>query len=400
MSVGRLTILEHANDLPPVWDSVARGGGLALSSRFLLPLHQSAVDGSTRRYLLYQTESGAAVIAVAELLRHPAARNPLTSILLGRLNRHLPSARNWFLPMLVLRSDLSSDVPYCASGSTLLDREATLRGMLAALEAHANQHGWSLAVDGVPADDRVMTAALSERGYLQTVTRPCASLRLAWDSWEAYLQSAARHSRNVAHNIRQEVNRARRDGVMVVEWNPAEVPEAELHRLQADHEQRLNRRPYNLQPGFIGRLSQSLGEDMRVLLAMSANRLQGVAVFAKSGNRGYMVYPGLIANTERAGFAYFNLVFYHPIRLAIGLGLESISYGNAALEAKIRRGCTVQTAALYFRPRERILRTALRAPIALHRRGLQRKYASIVQAAPFSNLARKSHAHPADERAS
>jgi predicted N-acyltransferase len=196
------------------------------------------------------------------------------------------------------------------------------------------------------------------------------------------------------------VSRARRDGITIVEWNPAAVPEAELHRLQVEHEQRLNDRAWPFRPGFITALSQSLGEDMRVLLAMSKTRLQGVVVLLKSGNRGYMAYPGMVAKTQRTNFEYFNLVFYHPIRLAIELGLKSIAFGNAALEAKIRRGCVAQARALYFRPREKILRTTLGAPFALHRRGLQRKYAAILRAAPFSNLSRSSHAHPADERAS
>jgi predicted N-acyltransferase len=397
---GRLTLFERAEELPPGWDSAARGGGLSLSSRFLRVVHQNAVEASARRYLLYQTQGGGAVIAVAELLRPPAARNPAISVLLGRLNSHLPSARDWLLPMLILRPELSSDAPYCTADSTVADRGASLRSLLAELEAHAEQQGWSLAVDAVPASDRDMTDALAERGYFHTVARPAASLRLEWDSWQTYLQRAARNNRNAATNIRHEVNRARRDGITIVEWNPAAVPETELHRLQAEHEQRLNDRAWAFRPGFLTALSQSLGEDVKVLLAMCASQLQGVVVFAKSGKRGYLTYPGLLAKAERINFAYFNLVYYHPIRLAIELGLESIGYGNGALEAKIRRGCVAQARALFFRPREKILRTALRAPFALHRRGLQRKYAVILQAAPFSNLSRSSHAHPADECAS
>jgi predicted N-acyltransferase len=213
-----------------------------------------------------------------------------------------------------------------------------------------------------------MTGALQKRGYLQTLARPHATLRLT-DSWQSYLQSAALHSKNLAHTIRQEIKRAHRDGVTFGEWNPVETPESELYRLIADHEQRLNDRAWRFRPGLLERLSQSLGTNFKVLVATSAAGLQGTTAFAVLGKRGYLIYPGLVAQTDRAGFAYFNLVFYEPIRLGISLGLESIEYGNGVYEAKIRRG-------------------------------LQRKYASFLQAAPFSNVARGSHAHPAHERAS
>ena len=111
-----------------------------------------------------------------------------------------------------------------------------------------------------------------------------------------------------------------------------------------------------------------------------------------------MTYPGLLDESERAGSAYFNLMFYHPIRLAIELGLDSIAFGNAALAAKIRRGCTVQAGALYFRPRGRMLRMALGAPVALHRRGLLHKYASFLRASPFCNVVDSRHANPGHQR--
>jgi len=119
-----------------------------------------------------------------------------------------------------------------------------------------------------------------------------------------------------------------------------------------------------------------------------------------SGKRGYVKYAGLVARADRADFTYFNLVYYEPIRLGISLGLESIAYGNGAYQAKIRRGCTVRANHLYFRPRNPLLRSLLRAPGTSHRRLLERKYAPFLQAPAFSNISRRSHAHPAHERAS
>ncbi|CAM5645144.1 hypothetical protein SFUMM280S_06104 [Streptomyces fumanus] len=38
-------------------------------------------------------------------------------------------------------------------------------------------------------------------------------------------------------------------------------------------------------------------------------------------------------------YLYFNLLFYHPIELAIGEGVSSISYSMGSYETKCSRGC-------------------------------------------------------------
>lgn len=396
---GRLTILERAGDLPPAWERVAGGRTLGLDPRFLRTLQSNVVDGANRRYLVYEPESGPTVIATATLQEPATARNSVASVLLGRLYGRLPASQDWLLPMLVLRSEMTSDLPYCTD-TARAGREAALRGFLAALEDHAEQEGWSLAIDSVPADDLAMSAACAERGYLRTVARPCADLRIEWDSWAAYLQSAARHSKRAAMNIRNELNRARREEISITEWNPTAMPESELYRLLAEHEARLNGRETLFQPGLFGRLSETLGGDFKVFLGTCGGRLQGVVAFVRTGNRGYMTYPGLLQESERAGPVYFNLMFYHPIRLAIELGLDNIAFGNGVLAAKIRRGCTVKAGALCFRPHARLMRVALGVPVALHRRGLLHKYASFLRAPPFSNLLDGRHASPGHQRAS
>jgi predicted N-acyltransferase len=397
-AAGRLTVFERADELPSHWSRVAAGGGLGLDARFLRSLEQSAV-APKRRYIVYDTASGAGVVAVADFLQRPAASNPVMSVLLGRYNSYLPSAIDWQLPLLVLRSDFGSDAPYSTSATTSPERGALLRAMLAELEAHADRQRWSLAVMGVPSGDRDMTRALQGRGYLRTLARPHATLQLA-DSWDGYLQGAARHSKNLVHNIRQEIGRARRDGVTIGEWNRTEPAETELCRLMAEHERRLSQRAWRFQPGLLERLSQSLGPALKVLVARTATGVQGTTVLAVSGRRGYVTFPGLVAESDRAGFTYFNLMYYEPIRLGISLGLESIEYGNGVYEAKIRRGCTVRANLLYVRPRNPFLRSLVRAPGALHHRSLQRKYAVFLQAAPFSNIRSRPHAHSDHERAS
>lgn len=381
---GRLAVYSRVEDLPPIWDTLAQAGGLSLDRRFLHAVQQSAVDSRNKRYLVYQTPSGAAVIAVGALLRSPSTRNPIMSNLLGRLNNRVPSARNWLLPMLVLHADLSSDAPVAAVTSAGLERQSLFRQMLQGLEMHASREGWSVAVAGIPTNDVALTGALNQQGYLYTVGRPFTELHVGYDSWEAFLKFATSQNKAAAANIRYETNRARRAGMAIVEWDPASLPETELYRLLDEHHWRLNNRSFDFQPGFLGILTRALADRVRVLLALCEGRLQGVVVVAWTGSRGYLMFPGMLAKAERTGFAYFNLVYYEPIRLAIELGLERLAYGNGAFQAKIRRGCTAAETGIFFWPRRGLIRTTLRGPVALHRRLLQRKYAATLRAPAFS----------------
>lgn len=393
MASGRLTVFDRADDLPPVWQRLTREGALGLDPRLLRTLQSNVTDGANRRYFVYEPEPGPAVVASAVLLEPSAARNPVASVLLGRFFGRLPASQDWLLPMVVLRAETTMDAPYCTDAAQP-GRRAALGGLLAALEEYADEHGCSIALDSVPADDAAMSAACAERGYLRTLARPTAEMRIEWNSWEDYLKSAARHSKRAATNIRTELNRARREGLEIAEWRATETPEAELHRLVVEHELRLNGRESLIRPGLFGSLAEALGGDFKVFVATCGGRLQGVMAFARSGGRGYATYPGLLEESERVGSAYFNLMYYRPIQLAIELGLHSIAFGNAALEAKIRRGCSVRAGSLCFRPRARALRVALGPAVALHRHGLLRKYGRALHATPFSSLTARSDARP------
>src|SRR5262245_18460820 len=149
MPAGRLTIIDRAEDLPPAWERLARGRSLGLDPRFLRALQPNIIDGSNRRFCIYESESGSTAIATAALIDSKSPRNPVANVLLGRLHNRVPALLDWLLPMLVLRTDTSGETPYCTD-ATDSDREATLKGLLVALEDHAGRQGWSLAIDSVP----------------------------------------------------------------------------------------------------------------------------------------------------------------------------------------------------------------------------------------------------------
>jgi hypothetical protein len=226
----RLTIYTRVEDLPPIWDELEHAGGMSFDRQFLRAVQECDVDASRRRYLVYRSSTGAAGIAVAQVLSKPCRDNPVTDILLGRLSDRLTAGRNWLLPMLLLHADLNGDSPVVAAAGE--ERTTVLFEMLGALQKHATREGWLLATAGVPSDDLAMIGALRRSGYLQTEGRPVAELYLQWDSWEGFLKYARGRSKNAVATIRIEENRARREGVTFVEWDADSTPETTLYRLQ------------------------------------------------------------------------------------------------------------------------------------------------------------------------
>jgi predicted N-acyltransferase len=380
---GRLRVYARTEDLPRSWDELAASGGLGLDRRFLQSTEQSTEECS-KRYLIYESPSGAAAVAIGDLLESPTTRDPVVSVLLGRMGRHIPAAREWVLPMLALGCDVSSDAPVATNAATVPERRRVFTEMLASIGSRAREEAWTVAVTGVPTDDTALTTALGQQGYIRTLGRPFAELRLSYECWDDFLEAAAIRSKHAAYTIRKELRRAACEDLRIVDWDPAQVSEARLHELLDEHERRLNNRSLRWDETFLKKFVDALGNNVRVLLALHENQLQGVVVLAWSGSRGYVLYPGMIPKDKRAAFAYFNLVYYAPIRLGFELGLESLAFGNGVFPAKIRRGCHAVETSLFLRPRTPIMRAAVRMPIALHRHVLARKYAPILKASAFS----------------
>lgn len=379
----RLEIFERIEDVPPTWDEIVGGDRcLGLLRPFLRVVERHSASERKPRYLLYTSSHGSA-IAVGEILDHSSAQNPVAGVLLGRLERIFPLGIRPILPMLALRSRVSSDGPLRVSNDSP-DPRKVLDGMLQELGEHADRSDLSLVVDAVPSEDHWLTDALSASGYLATLGRPYAELRLGQRSWEDFLAFGRQRNRRAAATIRNEERRALRAGIVFPEWDPNEFEESSLHRLLDAHARRLTGRSLPYEAGFVRALLRAMGRQCQVHLAVHERRVLGVTVMASQGGRGYALFPGLVEREQRRGFLYFNLCLYQPVRRAIESGLSSVAFGNAAYQAKIRRGCRITMTEMLVRPRSAFARTTLKGPFALHRRILERKYGWLRDATPFS----------------
>jgi hypothetical protein len=380
-----LRVFHSINDAPAAtWDAAARGE--AAFHRAFLDVTQTAATGRAV-YIVHDDPGGDTLVATGLEARDRGEVNLFGDVVLGRLSMRFPSLRQMFSPMLLLRSRMSNDGGIVPSLDATARSYRRLSRFWADIEEYADSEGLSLAIIGVPWDDAALRHVLQERGYRQSIDRPVARLHVEWDSWEGYLRHARLHSQNAVSAIRREVNRARKAGLEISEWEPGQPVDAELFRIYDDHYRGKNGRGLDYPPDFLSRLNHDMGEAVRVLVARQHGRLVGSALMLVGREHGSVPLVGIDHSQDQGASAYFNLMYYQPIRIACEIGLRTLSFGNAAYAAKIRRGCRAERAYVYWRPRGRLWRMPSSALMSAHRHHYERKFHSELNAGAFSTLA-------------
>jgi hypothetical protein len=76
----------------------------------------------------------------------------------------------------------------------------------------------------------------------------------------------------------------------------------------------------------------------------------------RSGTVGWVAWVGMGADDRPNDFTYATLTYYHVADWAPALGLKTLLYGNGVQQLKLRRGCRLLDAHLFYRPQRRTVR--------------------------------------------
>jgi hypothetical protein len=379
-----LRVFHSILDVPQATWDVAAGGEASFHRGFLAATQTDTMGNAV--YIVHEVCGDATLVATGLETRVPGAVNLFGDMIFGRLSMRFPALTQVFNPMLLLRARMSHDgciVPSLDAGPCSYQR---LSQFWSDIEDYVDSRGLSLAILDVPRSNGALRRTLEQRGYRKSIGRPVARLHIEWDSWEGYLHYARLHSQNSASAIRKEVNRARKHGLEISEWQPERVSDVELFRIYDHHHRRKNGRGLDYPEGFLSRLKQDMGGAARVLVAHQYGRLVGSALMLVGDVRGSLPLVGIDHSQDKGASAYFNLMYYQPIRVACEAGLRTLSFGNAAYAAKIRRGCRAECTYVYWRPKNRLWRVAASALLGAHRFHYERKFRPELNARAFSLL--------------
>ena len=229
------------------------------------------------------------------------------------------------------------------------ERDEAAARILDAFEDLADRRGAGIAavlylLDG--ADPR-LEAALAARRFVPAVLGGDCSLDLGCRDFDGYLAHFRSQRRKA---LRAEVRRFAEAGC-TVRMGGAELLSDELALLQAATQTKYGHPTDAARTArWYARMRSELGRYTRVSVGRRGDDVLGFAIFYESGQELYGRAAGFDYARLGDEGSYFNVVYYEPIRYAAAAGLRRINFGMEAYQAKLERGCTLETLTGWFRP--------------------------------------------------
>lgn len=195
-------------------------------------------------------------------------------------------------------------------------------------------------------EDPLLEAALVERGYKRMILDAECYLPLDKGSFDGYLDSLRAEYRR---KIRYEMA-AFDDGGATVSMHGGEALGLELAELELSWRRKYGRTPpieeiladYN-------QLARHMKDSLRVFVARKGARAIGFSVFLATDRTWYSRFGGFDYDAGNL-FIYFNLLFYYPLQVMYGLGVDVARYSLKSYEAKRSRGCLLRNVLAFVRP--------------------------------------------------
>jgi hypothetical protein len=221
----------------------------------------------------------------------------------------------------------------------------------------------AVAVANVPDDAAFapLRSALAELGLIRAASAPDTELSVPADGLDAYLAAMTTAIRRERREFLRAVDRIAVEDASRLRA-PDLVPLLTAQRGKYGHG--------DGEAAFRDRLARvsSLGDCVRVVVAEAADRAVGFTALVRDPVTRRLV-PRLFACAPDHPFAYFNLGYYEPVRLAAAWGLSAIALGTTAYRAKLLRGARLRPRETWLLPLDEGLR-ALLAEAAAYRNEL------------------------------
>ena len=236
--------------------------------------------------------------------------------------------------------------------------ELAARGVVEQVTAAAQRQGAAVvAVANVPDTERFapLRAALAGLGLIRTAAAPDSELAAVPGGFPAYARALRPSMRPAVRREQREFSRAI-DRVVVEDAARLRAPD--LVPLLAAHHGKYGHADAHAAFGDRLARTSSHGDHVQVLVAERAGRALGFIALVVDPAHSRLV-PRLFACADNDVFAYFNLVFYEPVRVAAEWGFAAISLGSTAYRAKLLRGARLLPRSTWLAP----LDPGLRGPI-------------------------------------
>ena len=240
----------------------------------------------------------------------------------------------------------------------------TVSQLLDAIESHCRIHRHALVIRAVPGSDPLLRSVVQQRRYLEAPGPPQSVLDIRWHSWREYLRDLKKSHPSTEKSIRMQVNRGRRNGIIIETLDDPSPYLEEIYTILAGHFQRKNHAPYLMAPGYFQVLKDRLGDRAMIHVARKDKRIIGVSIYIKYGAVMHWLGFGIADDHVRSrNSVYFNLAFHFPIEQACQNGTERMVWGTTAYQAKCSRGARLVPVSNWIWQPARLLAALQRLPL-------------------------------------
>ncbi|MEM2143945.1 MAG: peptidogalycan biosysnthesis protein [Candidatus Jordarchaeaceae archaeon] len=188
----------------------------------------------------------------------------------------------------------------------------------------------------VPENDKQLTSGLESLGYTKYSYDSTLYLDVVWASFDEYIKSL---DYSVRKNVRREIKKFAESGAKIALVNDFGELSSTLTKLRGNL-----LRKYGVENSPCAAISykelNTFARDItKMFVIVKNNAVIGFCCCFKYGSTMELSHCGFDYDAlEKTDFAYFNVVYYAPIRWAIENGVQRIFAARALPEVKRKRG--------------------------------------------------------------
>lgn len=333
------------------WDGLV-GDNVLFSHGWLKTIEQTLIQKVNRHYFLIYDAEGPAGAAVCYLQERGAEFvGNLDHVVFGRLRKYATKVDISCLPALVCCPLYRYGNPLITHKGLASERQdSIIKELLNTIEEKAASKGIPVAFINITEDESELVSILKKRGYESALDVPLAYLDIQWPSFREYIFSLKNISRNVGKNISYQINKSKKEGVIIKNLEYIEGYEKRIYELLNNNSYKYNRMPFTFKEIFLKVLKENLGQNIVCYAAFKGGVLIGVSLVLKRNGAGSVIFVGVDHEASGNDFTYFNIAYYRPIEDAILAGMKRLYYGRGMYVLKIRRGCRIKRIYTYYRP--------------------------------------------------
>lgn len=348
------------------WDEIA-GDNVFLTYGWLKTIEQTSVIEFENRYILVQEEESLVAALATSVYDGKKHRTGLDSVLFGRLRNLLNKSGLSFLPVVVCAAFKSSGAHLLISDNLAkIKRQEVLKTLVDRFEQEAKRERLSACFQRVMDHEEELIALLKERGYVKTMDYPLVTFDIRWGSFEEYKNALKKTDKKIVKNITHEINRNKREGVVIKQIEKVGEDEDQLFQLLKKHSDRLSKTPFPFKDNFLSILKNNLGDQLRIYVSKKKGDITGISLLFIKNRNAHISMVGI--DHEKAGndFTYFVLSYYRPIQECIEAKTKKLFCGNTNYKLKIKRGGKLENSYLFYKPLNPVRNVAARLWFPVH----------------------------------